>query len=108
MLFYAEIWNFETMALLRMLNRAAFICNICFLLALGFLHYKGLAREDLTSLIIVMGIFLSVVLNIVILLWLLILLFIKKPPDGISKPVIYINACFLAVQLFLLIKSNGN
>jgi hypothetical protein len=93
------------MGLFRMLIRAAFICNICFLVALGFLHYKGLIREDLSSMIIVMGIFLSVILNGVMLFWLLILLLMRKPVIGLPKPLIITNAGFLTIQLFLLIKS---
>ncbi len=94
------------MALLRLINRAAFICNICFLLALGILHYKGLIMDDLTSLIIVMGIFLSILLNLIVIVWFLINLLIKKPIERSSRKLIYLNAGFLLVQLILLIKSN--
>ncbi len=93
------------MALLRLLNRAAFICNICFLVALGLLHYKGLIREDMTSMILVMGIFLSILLNSTIIVCFFILLILKIPLDKIFRRLVYFNTGFLVIQLILLIKS---
>lgn len=90
------------MALLRMLNRAAFICNICFLLTIGFLYFKGLIADDLQSTIVVMGIVLSLIFNIVVVVWLFLLKMKKRSIAGISKPLIWINTGFLAIQLFLL------
>ncbi len=49
------------MAFLRMLNRAAFICNVCFLLAIFLLWYSHPVNPGLSSLIIVMGFLLSIV-----------------------------------------------
>jgi hypothetical protein len=95
------------MALLRLLNRAAFICNICFLVALLLLHYKGLIREELTSMIIVMGIFLSILLNFIVIIWFFTLLIFKKPLDRIFRRLVYFNTGFLVIQLILLIKSNS-
>ncbi len=94
------------MALLRLLNRAAFICNICFLIALGLLHYKVQIRVDMTSMILVMGIFLSILLNSTIIVCFFILLILKIPLDKIFRGLVYINTGFLAIQLILLIKSN--
>ncbi len=94
------------MALLRLLNRAAFICNICFLIALGLLHYKVQIRVDMTSMILVMGIFLSILLNSTIIVCFFILLILKIPLDKIFWGLVYINTGFLAIQLILLIKSN--
>jgi hypothetical protein len=94
------------MALLRMLCRAAFICNVCFMLALAILWLKHPEDSDpgISSLIIVMGFFLAIVLNIIVNLWLLILRVSKKRIEGIPRSLIIINGGFMAIQLILLIK----
>ena len=92
------------MALLRMFYRAAFICNLCFLLAIGFLWFKHPIEKEFASLIIVMGFFLSVILNVVINGWMLVLFITKKKTKGIPKPLIYLNGGFLALQLILLLR----
>ena len=94
------------MALLRMLCRAALICNVCFMLALGILWLKHPENSDpgISSLIIVMGFFLAIVLNIVVNLWLLILRISKKQTEAIPRAIIIINGGFMAIQLILLIK----
>ena len=92
------------MALLRMLNRTAFICNICFLLAIGLLWYKHPVYPGVASLIIVMGFFLSVVLNVVVNACFLFLRISKKPLEGIPRMLIYLNGGFLIFQLIFLIR----
>ena len=92
------------MALLRMLSRAAFICNVCFLLAISLLWFKHPINPGLASLIIVMGFLLSIVMNIVVNTWLFILRITKKPVERIPRLLIYLNGGFLAIQLILLIK----
>ena len=92
------------MALLRLLNRAAFICNICFLLAMGILWLKHPHNADpgISSVIIVMGFFLAVILNITIYIWLLMLRIFKKPLVETPRWLIYVNGMFLAIQLIYL------
>jgi hypothetical protein len=92
------------MALLRMLNRAAFICNICFLLAVGILLFRHPVNPGLTSIIIVMGFIVSVVLNFTVNVWLIFLFIAKKPLSEIPRWLIFLNGGFLAVQLILIIK----
>lgn len=104
MLFYAEFWNFEHMAFLKMLNRAAFICNVCFLLAIFLLWYEKPIYPGLASLIIVMGFLLSIVLNVVVNIWLILLKVFKKPFAGFPNRIIYLNGAFLVIQIILLIK----
>jgi hypothetical protein len=94
----------RTMALFRMLQRSAFICNICFLLALGLIWYKHPVNPGIASLIIVMGFFLSVVLNAIVNFWLLFFWIFKKPFPGIPKQLIYINGGFLLIQIMLILK----
>jgi hypothetical protein len=97
-------FGFLDMALLRMLNRAAFICNICFLLAICLLWLKNPVNPGIASLIIVMGFVLSVILNIVVNAWLIILRIYKKPFTAVPRLLIYLNGGFLAIQIILLIK----
>jgi hypothetical protein len=94
------------MALLRMLCRAAVICNVCFMLAVGILWLKHPENSDpgISSLIIVMGFFLAIILNIVVNVWLLILRISKKRVEGIPRSLIVINGGFMAIQLILLFK----
>jgi hypothetical protein len=90
------------MRILRMLNRAAFICNICFLLTIGILYFKGLFSGELQSTVVIMGVVLSLILNIVVVVWLFILKITRKSIVEVSKPIVFINTAFLAIQLFLL------
>jgi hypothetical protein len=94
------------MALLRVLCRAAFICNVCFMLALGILWLKHPENSDpgISSLIIVMGFFLAIILNIVVNLWLVTLRISRRGTEGIPTYLIIINGGFMAIQLILLIK----
>ena len=92
------------MTWLRMCHRVALICNICFLIAILLLWIKQPVNPGLASLIIVMGFILSIIMNIVVNLWLLILRIAKKPVTGIPTLLIYINGGFLAIQLILLLK----
>jgi hypothetical protein len=94
------------MGLLRVLCRAAFICNVCFMLALGILWLKHPENSDtgISSLIIVMGFFLAIILNVVVNLWLLILRISGRRMENIPRYLIIINGGFMAIQLILLIK----
>lgn len=92
------------MALLRMFNRSAFICNVCFLLAITILWIHHPVNAGLASLLIVMGFFLSFIFNLVVNVWLLIRMIIKKPINEVPRALIYLNGSFLAIQLILLFK----
>jgi hypothetical protein len=76
------------------------------MLSLGILSLEHPADSNpgISSLIIIMGFFLSIVLNIVVNTWLFFLLVTKKPMAGIPRFLIYSNFGFLAIQLILLIK----
>lgn len=94
------------MALLRVLCRAAFICNVCFMLALAILWLKHPENSDpgISSLIIVMGFFIAIILNVVVNLWLLIHRISRGRIESIPRYLIIINGGFMAIQLILLIK----
>ena len=92
------------MALLRLLNRSAFICNICFLLAIGILWLERPKNADpgFGALIIVMGFFLSVILNFIVNICIIILKISNKPMSEIPRWLIYVNGSFLIIQLIYL------
>ncbi len=92
------------MALFRTLHRAAFICNLCFLFALFILWLKHPVNPGFTSIILVLGFFVSVLLNVLVNVWLIVLKFSKKSLEEIPVWLIYTNGGFLAIQLFLLVK----
>jgi hypothetical protein len=92
------------MGLLRVLNRAAFICNICFLIATGMLYFNHPVNPGIASLIIIMGFILSIVLNVLVNLILLYRRLMKKSIDEIPKLLRVLNGVFLIIQLILLFK----
>lgn len=92
------------MGLLRMLNRSAFICNVCFLLAIFILRMRHPVNPGLASLIIVMGFILSIILNLIVNAWHLIRCVKRKPLLEIPRALIYLNGGFLIIQLILLLK----
>jgi hypothetical protein len=92
------------MGLLRMLSRSAFICNICFLLAVFLLWIRQPVYPGLASLVIVMGFVLSIILNGIVNLCCLIRRISRKPFPAVPRGILYTNAGFLAIQLILLFK----
>ena len=93
------------MGLFRMLTRSAFICNVCFLLAIFILWMRqsvNIINPGLASLIIVMGFVLSIILNLIVNIWQLIRWVKKKPANGIPLVFKYLNGGFLTIQLILL------
>ncbi len=92
------------MALLRMLNRAALICNVCFLLAMGVLMFKGVVNPEISSPILVMGFFLSLFLNIIVAMGLIVLRMTRNPLSAIPGWLRWVNGIFLIIQLIVLSK----
>ena len=76
------------------------------MLALAILWLKHPENSDpgISSLIIVMGFFLAIILNVLVNLWLLTLRISKKNIEGIPRYLIIINGGFMAIQLILLFK----
>jgi hypothetical protein len=87
-----------------MFHRVAFICNLCFLFGLVILRLRQPVNPGLTSLILVLGFFVSVILNVVVNVWMGVLRFSNKPLEGIPRWLIYVNGGFLAIQLILILK----
>lgn len=91
------------MQLLRFLSRVAFICNICFLLA-SFVQYMPKPPEGAwVSTGIVLGYIVSILVNVVVNCWLIVLLFGKRlRAAGVPVWLLIVNFVFFIVQLFLL------
>jgi hypothetical protein len=76
------------------------------MLALGILRLQrpDISDPGISSLIIVMGFFLAIILNVVVNIWLFILRISKNQTEGIPRSLIIINGGFMAIQLILLLK----
>lgn len=85
---------------LLFLNRLALICNILFIVCLVFQRTKDIIpSQDLKGLIIILGWFLSFILDLVANIWLGILL-VNKRAIGVPKWLLVTNLLFLIIQFF--------
>jgi len=85
---------------LLFLNRLALICNILFIVCLVFQRTKDvIPSQDLKGLIIILGWFLSFILDVVANIWLGILLLNKRVIE-VPKWLLVTNLLFLIVQFF--------
>ncbi len=92
------------MRLLRLLSRVAFICNVCFLLASLVQYLPHPPEGEIISSIIVLGYFLSVIVNVLVNLSLLILfIFGKLKAAGIPAWLLIVNFLFFIVQFIVII-----
>jgi hypothetical protein len=90
---------------IKLVSRVAFICNICFVLAIILqrtgTHWEG----EIVSLIIIMGYVLAVILNVVAALWYLWMrVFGKSSGDRVPHWLILVNFLFLIIQLIVFLK----
>jgi len=93
------------MSFLRLLSKVAFICNICFLLAILILGIKHPPEGEIVSLIIVMGYLLAVIVNTVVNAWCAFRLIFQKPlVPQIPRWLAISNLGFLIIQLILFLK----
>ncbi len=106
LLFLACVWRSALCVqhAMRLLSKAAFICNICFLLA-QLLRLTGHPPEgELISLIIILGYGLAMLINAIVNVWYAVLLISRKP----LKPVVPVwliiaNFLFFIIQLILFL-----
>ncbi len=90
------------MRLLRFLYRVAFICNICFLLAILVRYIPSPPEGHIVSTIIVLGFLLGILLNILANVWLLIAWLAKATLSIIPRWLRIVNALFFIIQLYIL------
>jgi len=90
------------MRLLRLLSRVAFICNICFLLASFIQYIPNPPQGAWVSTGIVLGYMVSILVNVVVNCWLIVLLLGKRlRTSGVPVWLLIVNGVFFMVQLFL-------
>ncbi len=93
------------MSMLRLLSRVAFICNVCFMLAVIFLWMNHPPEGEIVSLIIVLGYILAVIINIIVNFWYGIRIAVRKPLKSFIPVWLMIaNFLFLIPQLILFLK----
>jgi hypothetical protein len=95
------------MQLVRFLSRVAFICNICFL-ATAFTQWlpwaPQLSNNGPTSTLIILGYFLSIIINILVNTTVIILfLFGRLRAAGIRTWLLIVNLIFFVIQIVLFI-----
>ena len=92
------------MGMLRLLSKVAFICNGCFLLAIAIVHFHPPLDPGLSSFLLILGFFLSVVFNGIVNLWLGAMLFAGGSVIPVPVWQRVTNFIFLIIQLtFILI-----
>ncbi|MHA4811186.1 hypothetical protein ACX0G9_23970 [Flavitalea flava] len=93
------------MQLLRLLSRVAFICNVCFLLALVIMDLPHPLEGALVSLIIILGYVLAMIVNAVVCSWVAIRLITRKPiKEQLPLWLPIANFTFLIAQIILIFK----
>lgn len=93
------------MSLLRHLSRVAFICNICFMLAVLILYVNKPPKGEIVSIIIVLGYVLAVFVNVIVNFCYAVRLLARKPlREFIPLWLMIANFIFLIPQLILFLK----
>lgn len=87
------------MKALLFFSRVAFICNICFLLAMLIQWMPNPPQGDFIKAIIVLGYIVAVVLNLLVNIWFVFLLFsTKSMRNQIPAWLVMVNFLFLIPQ----------
>ena len=90
---------------LAFLSRVAFLCNVCFLLALFANYIPFIKNGVITSTIIIMGKVLAIIVNmLVVLLYVALMVARKSIFSFVPKWIIIVNFLFFILQVILLIK----
>lgn len=85
------------MKLLLFFNRVAFILNILFFLCLVMRLKPFISSQELASVMIIGGWFLSIVMNFLLTVWLMILMFRKQ--EGLFNWLCLFNIAVFIFQL---------
>ena len=94
---------------LAKLSRIAFVCNVCFVLAFSISITNWIRNKEIESTIIIIGYFLSIIFNaIVITSYLILLLFRKKIWQVVPVWLITANVMFLVMQVFFILYLNDH
>jgi hypothetical protein len=86
-------------------SRVAFVCNICFLVTLGMHYAEQLKSGFMISTIIIIGLVLSIVINLMInIAYLLVGVARRNLTTHVPAWLIVINFLFFLLQAILLVK----
>jgi len=93
---------------LLFLSRLAFVCNCFFLLALSLQFGRWFQNQDAEATIIIIGYFMSALLNPVALVCYALLFFLKRAGlNPVPKWLMIANSLFLIFQIFYILHLNG-
>lgn len=86
-------------------SRVAFICNICFVLAWGMKYYPDLPSGQVVSMVLILGLLISFILNIIVNSIMLVLVLRRKPVFNLFPGwLLIINFLFLILQTILFLR----
>ena len=93
---------------LLFLSRLAFVCNCFFLLALSLQFGRWFQNQDAEATVIIIGYFMSALLNPAALFCYLLLFFLKRTGlSPVPKWLMIANLLFLIFQVFYILHLNG-
>ena len=93
---------------LLFLSRLAFICNTFFLVALSLQFGRWFQNEDVESLVIIIGFFMSGILNPAAVLCYILLFFLNRNKLAVVPLWLRVaNALFLLLQVFYIFHLNA-
>jgi hypothetical protein len=81
-------------------SRVAFILNVLFFIALGFQYVRVELPHSVASILAVGGLFLSLIVNLFINSWFVVLLLRKRIELKINS-IFFLNLAALIIQLFI-------
>ena len=93
---------------LLFLSRLAFICNCFFLLAVSLQLGRWFQNQDAEAMTIIIGYFMSALLNHIAIVCYLLLFFLNKSKlQIVPKWIIVLNMLFLVLQIFYIFHLNA-
>ena len=102
MLFWAY---FFIMPNIRFFSKVAFICNICFVMAIIIQWMPNPLHGELIATAVILGYVFAGIVNLIISFWIAILFFLGKlRQSGVPTWLIVANFLFLAPEIILLLK----
>lgn len=90
---------------IRFFSKVAFLCNICFLLAIIIQWIPHPLQGELIAATVILGYVFAAIVNLVVSAWIAILFFSKKfSQSAVPAWLILANFLFLLPELILLLK----
>ncbi len=81
-------------------SKVAFILNVLFFVAVGLQYVRVDLPQSAASVLVIGGLFLSLIVNLIINAWLIVLL-LRKQIELKIKSIFFINLVVLIVQLII-------